>query len=479
MDIDNASLALAALDTILCIMAFGVISGMFPILNQVLGIDSWLMSQQVWMVVALLGALIALEAYARTTRRSLRRTASRMVVAGLLALVALVLTQPFHGLLTERPGSLTALVVALAAVIAVGCLARVVGLQLHVIRRLLQPRVLVFGTGDRARRLDDMLGVGRQDRIAGFLSVTDCEGERRSASKVPAEKVLEHRQDVAALACEQKIRTIVTAVDDRNTGMSAEQISNCVLRRIEVIEDSEFFERATGRVDLTCPRINARTMSISQAPTTLDEALKRLLDITLSTALLIGTLPLLISAAVAIKLTSPGPVLFRQQRVGQGERQFEILKLRTMAQDAEKRLGRRFAQKNDKEITRVGYWLRRTRIDELPQLINVLKGDMSLVGPRPEQPGEGFVKRFERAIPSYRLRHQVRPGLTGWAQVNSGYAGNEIDEHWVKTSYDLFYLKNRSILFDLVILAKTAHAVVFGDDDEQPPIQTSAVLTAR
>ena len=185
---------------------------------------------------------------------------------------------------------------------------------------------------------------------------------------------------------------------------------------------------------------------------------KRLLDILM--AVVIGTicLPLMLIAAVIVKLGSKGPVLFVQERIGELNRPFDMYKFRSMAQDAEKD-GPQWAQKNDARITRFGKFMRLTRIDELPQLWNVIRGDMSFVGPRPER--EFFIKQLEKEIPYYNLRHTVKPGLTGWAQIMYQY-GSTIDDSYIKLQYDLYYIKHHNIIFDFMIILNTITTVILG-----------------
>jgi exopolysaccharide biosynthesis polyprenyl glycosylphosphotransferase len=189
----------------------------------------------------------------------------------------------------------------------------------------------------------------------------------------------------------------------------------------------------------------------------LDNALKRLMDVAVSLVLLLLFAPILIGAAIAIKLDDRGPVLYRQERVTRSERRFLIYKMRTMRVDAEA-AGAVWAQNRDPRITRIGNFLRQTRIDEMPQLVNVLRGDMSLVGPRPERPA--FVQQLAEHLPLYRERHMVKAGLTGWAQINYPY-GASIDDARSKLSYDLYYVKNFSVLFDLLILLQTLRVVLW------------------
>jgi lipopolysaccharide/colanic/teichoic acid biosynthesis glycosyltransferase len=185
--------------------------------------------------------------------------------------------------------------------------------------------------------------------------------------------------------------------------------------------------------------------------------MNRILDIAASLALLLLTLPVLIMAAIAIRLESEGPIFYWQDRVGRRGAIFSMCKLRTMRVDAESAGGPQWAALGDSRVTRVGGFLRRLRIDELPQILNVLKGEMSFVGPRPERPF--FVDYLARAIPLYRERHRVRPGITGWAQVNFPY-GASLDDARTKLSYDLHYVKHRSLLFDLMIMLWTPKAVM-------------------
>jgi exopolysaccharide biosynthesis polyprenyl glycosylphosphotransferase len=190
----------------------------------------------------------------------------------------------------------------------------------------------------------------------------------------------------------------------------------------------------------------------------LDAVLKRALDITVSLVVLIVTLPIQLLTACLIKLESPGPIFYHQERVGRYGRVFSILKFRSMRVDAETDGEPRWATEQDPRITRVGAIIRKLRIDELPQLINVLRGDMSFVGPRPERPL--FVEQLSKDIPYYAERHWIRPGITGWAQVNYPY-GASLEEARHKLSYDLYYLKNVSIFLDFLILLQTLPVVLF------------------
>jgi UDP-GalNAc:undecaprenyl-phosphate GalNAc-1-phosphate transferase len=232
-------------------------------------------------------------------------------------------------------------------------------------------------------------------------------------------------------------------------------VGQCRLKGLRAYQAEELFEAITGRISLAHLSqgiVDGFSRNITYLPA------KRLLDILGAIVTLPITLPLMLLTALAIRVESPGPVLFVQNRIGQGGEPFEMLKFRSMYTDAE-RHGPRFAVPGDSRITRVGTFIRRFRLDELPQLWNVFKGEMSLIGPRPEQPS--FVEEFNEAIPYYAYRHIVKPGLTGWAQVSQGYAADE-ESTRDKLEYDLYYIKHQSFWLDLIIVLKTLRTIATG-----------------
>lgn len=232
-------------------------------------------------------------------------------------------------------------------------------------------------------------------------------------------------------------------------------LADCAMRQVPVYHAASVYEAATGRVSLE----HFSEIHLSgAAPPPLFGPIKRVLDVGLCILLVPIALPLMLAIIAAIRLDSKGPALFWQERVGQGGRIFRMVKFRTMRHEPQGGAAR-FAAKDDDRITRVGRWLRRTRLDESPQLWNILKGDMSIVGPRPEQ--VAFVSQFEREIPFYGLRHFVRPGVTGWAQIGSGYA-SDVHGTIEKLEHDFYYVKYRSIALDLYILYRTIKTVVTG-----------------
>lgn len=252
------------------------------------------------------------------------------------------------------------------------------------------------------------------------------------------------------------ITQIVVASKSRDEHFPAEELLAAKMRRIRVESGIAFFERVTGRIYLRDLRASYLIFSEGFRPSRLNQIIKRSLDFSASAIGLFLAGPVLALAAIAIKLDSPGPVFFKQPRLGLGGKTFDVIKLRSMVTDAEA-AGPQFAQKQDSRITRVGGFIRKTRIDELPQLFNILKGEMSLVGPRPERP-EIFEELCDH-YPYFRLRCSVKPGCTGWAQVRHGYV-NDIDGFEEKLALDLFYLKYGSASMDMLILWDTARTVV-------------------
>jgi sugar transferase (PEP-CTERM system associated) len=254
-----------------------------------------------------------------------------------------------------------------------------------------------------------------------------------------------------------KIDRIIVALDDRRGVTPIQQLLNYKLHGIAIEQGINFYEKLSGK--MMVERIDPSSIIFSDGfSTSRAQAFgKRFFDIVLSLFLLILSLPVMLITALVIRLESPGPILYRQERVGKGRIIYKILKFRSMEQDAEKN-GAVWAVSNDGRVTKFGGFIRKVRIDELPQLINVLKGEMSLVGPRPERPV--FVEMLKKTIPFYDIRHDVRPGVTGCAQVSYPYGASEEDA-LRKLEYDLYYLKHISVSFDLLLISKTVKTVLF------------------
>jgi sugar transferase (PEP-CTERM system associated) len=260
---------------------------------------------------------------------------------------------------------------------------------------------------------------------------------------------------------EREVEEVVLALDERRGALPVSELVSVKILGTRVIDLSTFFERETGRVDLGS--LNPSWLILSEGFRNTDQfalIFKRVFDIVISALFLIASAPILLLTAIAVKATSTGPVFYRQERVGQFGKTFNVLKFRSMRQDAEAAGAPQWAAENDPRVTSVGRFIRAVRIDEIPQIFNVLNGDMSFVGPRPERPF--FVKQLANEIPLYDERHVVKPGITGWAQVNYPY-GASVDDARRKLEYDLYYVKNYSLFLDILILLQTARVVLWQD----------------
>jgi len=317
-------------------------------------------------------------------------------------------------------------------------------------------RVVVYGAGRRAVSVTQL--PERRDQrgltIVGFIpsvgEESDEIGERR----------IELRTSLHEYCKANAISEIVVAMDDSRWGIPFNAFLDCRLGGVQVTELTAFLERETGkvRVDLAHPSWTMFAQGFNR--NTLQSRLERIVDVVASLTLLLVSWPVMLLTVLAIKLEDGlhASVLYRQVRVGERGHTFQLLKFRSMREDAE-RDGARWAVANDNRVTRVGRIIRKIRVDELPQILNVLAGQMSLVGPRPERPE--FVSQLDRAIPFYAERHTIKPGVTGWAQLCYPYGSDERDAA-EKLQYDLFYVKNRTLLFYLAILLQTVEVVLCG-----------------
>jgi sugar transferase (PEP-CTERM system associated) len=265
--------------------------------------------------------------------------------------------------------------------------------------------------------------------------------------------------DLEAIVRDYRPDRIVVAVSDRRGNLPLEPLLKLKLRDDMAIEESaSFYERLTGKISTELLRPSLLIFSNGSRRLRAYRRLRRIADITLAGIGFILSLPIIVLTAIAIKLDSRGPVFYRQERVGIHKVVFNIIKLRSMRVDAEKN-GPVWAGQEDPRVTRVGRIIRKLRIDELPQFINVLRGDMSFIGPRPERPV--FVDQLEREISFYSQRHLVKPGLTGWAQIRYPY-GASVEDAIEKLQYDLYYIKNQSPVLDAIIVFETIRIVIFG-----------------
>lgn len=324
----------------------------------------------------------------------------------------------------------------------------------------LKRRLLVLGTGTRAARVGNLIAqddsIGKKFHLVGYLNQTKTSHHPHVARG----KILEKSGSMLAIAYRYGIDEIVVAIRDRrNGGLDIEELLECKLEGIEVTDISSFFERETGHVQLDSLNPSWMVFSDGFQRTSIKFMAKRIFDVVVSMLLLILTLPVALLTAISILLESGLPIFYRQERMGECGQVFAVLKFRSMRQNAEQLGLPQWAKQNDDRVTRVGRVIRKLRIDELPQALNVLKGDMSFVGPRPERPY--FVQQLASQIPFYLNRHTVKPGITGWAQIRYPY-GSTVEDAVHKLQYDLYYAKNHSLFLDLIILFQTAQVVIFG-----------------
>ena len=319
-------------------------------------------------------------------------------------------------------------------------------------------RILVVGTGSEAASVWASVSTSASatHTIVGFVSV----GADTSV-EVPSAMVMPEGSCVMQLARDHRANEIVVAVRERRGGvLPLRELLDCKLAGVTVNDLSSFFERMRGQVRLDSLRASWLIYGDGFRQGVGRTVVKRLFDVLAASVLLVVTAPVMLLAAIAIALESGFPVIYRQERVGQGGRTFKVLKFRSMRLDAEADGKPRWASNSDDRITRVGHFIRKTRIDELPQIFNVLHGDMSFVGPRPERPY--FVDQLTDQIPFYAARHSVKPGITGWAQVRYAY-GASVDDAVQKLQYDLYYVKNHTLFLDVLVLLQTVRVVLTGD----------------
>ncbi len=336
--------------------------------------------------------------------------------------------------------------------------------------RIFRKKILVLGAGDLAASLISKEHSPKKGRnqvkkvlapsyasyvIHGFVNIDSKE------HSVP-EKYLVNPGDSLVDYCEEyEIDEIVLAISDRRKVMPVEALLDCKLSNITVLDFLAFWEKEKGmlKLDMLNPSWFIFCEQCEQGA--LEMALTRAFDILASFFILALTLPVLVITALLIFIENKfkGPVFYRQQRVGLNGEPFELLKFRSMVENAESDGEAKWASENDMRVTKIGNFIRKCRIDEIPQVINIFRGDMSLVGPRPERPE--FVEKLNQKIPYYSIRHRVKPGLAGWAQLKYPYGASEEDSYQ-KLQYDLFYLKNHSILMDILILLQTVEVILLG-----------------
>lgn len=402
--------------------------------------------------IALQTGMIAVGVYGTEALQSIRFAFARLLVAISLGVIFLsVMHFILPGMTLWRSNSLYAMGLAVVLLVLVRLL---LGSMLG--GEAFKRRLIILGAGDRANRIRDL----EQRRGAGFLVVGYIamnDGPQVVAEAINRSAIYNLADFVVKLGASE----VVLALEERRNALPLGDLLRIKTTGVHVNEISTFLERETGRVDLDS--VNPSWLIFSDgfsAGRRLSTIAKRLFDITASTLLLTLTGPIILLAAILVKLDSKGPAFYRQQRVGLFGQEFWIVKLRTMRQDAEVAGQAVWAELDDPRITRLGHWLRKLRIDELPQTWTVLKGAMSFVGPRPER--RQFVEDLEQHLRYYAERHMVKPGITGWAQINYPY-GASIEDSRNKLEYDLYYAKNYTPFLDLLILIQTVRVVLWPD----------------
>ncbi len=315
---------------------------------------------------------------------------------------------------------------------------------------ILVERVYVVGTGERAQRLVQGL---RQNPEIG-VEIASWTGKLEGA--VTREAVAAHLMDVVK---KQKVHRVIVAVPDRRGTTPMKELLELRMQGVKIEEAASWLEKISGKIEVENLYPSWLVFNEGFRRSAVFVLVRRVLSIIISLIGLLLALPLLPFVALAVRLDSEGPVFYTQTRVGKRGRLFKVVKFRTMRQDAESSSGAQWAADNDPRITRVGRFLRMSRLDEIPQLWCVLKGDMAFVGPRPERPE--FIEGLSKEIPYYGVRHMVRPGVTGWAQIKYKY-GSTIEDAREKLQYDLYYIKHASIGLDLLILFQTVKIVILG-----------------
>jgi len=402
--------------------------------------------------ISLQAAMVGVGVYSTESLQSPRFSIARVMVAVSLGIILYsVLYFLLPTITLWRSNTLYAMVIATAALIGARLL---LGTMFggEVFRR----RIIILGAGERADRIRQLeKRPGASFFVVSYIKMSDAEPV--VAEAIPRNAIHNLADYVVRLGASE----VILALQERRNAVPMEDLLRIKTTGVHVNDLSTFLERETGRIDLDS--VNPSWLIFSDGFSSgrrLSSFAKRLFDVVVSALLLVLTAPLIAIAALAVKLDSKGPALYRQQRVGLYGEEFWITKLRTMRTDAEVDGQAVWAEKDDPRITRLGYWLRKLRIDELPQCWVVLKGDMSFVGPRPER--MQFVKELEKDLRFYAERHMVKPGITGWAQINYPY-GASLEDARHKLEYDLYYAKNYTPFLDLLILLQTMRAILWHD----------------
>ena len=325
-------------------------------------------------------------------------------------------------------------------------------------KKIFTEKILLLGSGELSKKILNEVNGHRDSgyQVAGVVSAN-----HNRPPEFPEDIPLFNMYKLDFALCDfpesNHIKKIVVAMDDKRGKLPVQELLRCKMRGMAILEGESFYEKISGKILAENTKPSWFIYGEGFRKSRLIRFAKRTSDLILATLGLALSLPLTLVIAVGIKLESKGPIIYKQERSGENGRIFELCKFRSMIDDAEAKCGPIWAEDDDCRVTRVGKVLRKLRLDEIPQMWNVLKGDMSFIGPRPERPE--FVKELEKAVPYYPERHTVKPGISGWAQVSYGY-GASVEDALEKLKYDLFYIKNMSILMDFRIILKTIKIVL-------------------
>ncbi|HEB56423.1 MAG TPA: TIGR03013 family PEP-CTERM/XrtA system glycosyltransferase [Gammaproteobacteria bacterium] len=396
--------------------------------------------------------MIATGLYQTTMREGMFGVLLRLVVSYFIGVVVLAfIFYSFPAFFLGRGVLVLAVIFSFAAIV----LLRIIFFRTD--PNIFKRRVLILGSGKRASSIADLR---RKVDQFGFC-VVGYVHLRGSDDVIDQSQILKLKMPLKEFCFANEVDEIVIAIDDRRKGFPVKDLLDCKMSGIEILDLASFFERETGKIRLDQIHPSWLMLSDGFNKSGLQEFVKRIFDLVSGLILLTLTWPLMLFTVLAIKLEDgiKAPVIFRQIRIGEEGRPYKIFKFRSMRVDAEKDGKAQWAVKGDSRITRVGNFIRKTRFDELPQIFNVVKGNMSFVGPRPERPE--FVVMLSEKIEYFEERHRVKPGITGWAQIRYPYGASDKDA-LEKLQYDLYYVKNQSLFLDFLILLQTVEVILFG-----------------
>ncbi len=404
-------------------------------------------------VIVIMGCLISMGLYNPDYMFDMREAVTRLITG---FLIAFILVSILLGLIKTAPQLSQALPPTMALSFAGLLIIRFTASH-GTVSQFLKRRILVLGAGMRAQRIETE--VRKKHGHCGFIPVAYIP-TTPDETGVSLVNVIDDPIDLRSFCAEAGIDEIVIAADERRGTMPIDMLLECRMSGRKITAVTDFIEGEAGQVELEGLYPSWLVFSYGTARNNLDRFIKRSVDIVTSSILLLVTLPVTLITAFLIWFDDGYPVFYQQTRVGLNGKNFDVVKFRSMRNDAEKDGVARWATKDDDRVTRIGKFIRKTRIDEIPQIYNVLSGDMSFVGPRPERPS--IVADLEDKIAFFKYRHVVKPGITGWAQVNYPY-GASIEDAREKLKYDLYYVKNESIFLDFLILMETVRVVFWPD----------------